>query len=124
MRKLRPTTRFKKDIKRAKSRGKDITKLEEIIKKIQTEIPLDPRNNRHRLSGSLAPIGSVISNLTGSSSGTRMRKKSDSSEPALMQTCFASNLGKDRSCQDRSHTLAESGWGAEDHGFPWGEGLC
>ena len=55
MRKLRPTTQFKKDIKRAKSRGKDITKLEEIIQKIQMETPLDPRNNRHRLSGSLAP---------------------------------------------------------------------
>ena len=52
---LRPTTWFKKDLKRVKSRGKDITKLEEIIRKIQTATALDPRNNRHRLSGSFAP---------------------------------------------------------------------
>ncbi len=55
MRRLSPTTQFKKDIKRAKSRGKEITKLENIIKKIRAGTPLDPRNKPHRLIGTLAP---------------------------------------------------------------------
>ncbi len=32
-----------------------MTKLEEIIRKIQSGIALEPHNNRHRLSGPLAP---------------------------------------------------------------------
>ena len=55
MRELLTTSRFKKDLKRAKRRGKDRDKLERIVKKIVAGEPLDPRHRTHRLSGDWSP---------------------------------------------------------------------
>lgn len=42
---------FKKDAKRAKSRGKDLLKLKEIVDQLIKKEPLDPKVNDHSLSG-------------------------------------------------------------------------
>ena len=51
MRKLYVTTKFKKDLKKIRKRGKDPDKLGSIIKKLIANEPLDLRNKPHRLSG-------------------------------------------------------------------------
>jgi len=55
MRELLTTTQFKKDLKRAKKRGKDRDKLERIVEKIVAGEPLDLRHKPHRLSGDWSP---------------------------------------------------------------------
>ena len=55
MNKLHLTTQFKKDVKKAKRRGKDTAKLQEVIEKIATGTSLDPRHKPHRLAGQWAP---------------------------------------------------------------------
>ena len=47
------TSRMKKDIKRAKKRGKDISKLVNVLKLLQTGTPLPEIYNDHALSGEL-----------------------------------------------------------------------
>ncbi len=42
---------FKKDLKLAKKRGKDISQLKKIITKIVNEEPLLPKNKEHKLMG-------------------------------------------------------------------------
>jgi len=51
MRELLTTLQFKKDLKRAKKRGKDRDKLGRIVEKIVAGEPLAPRHKPHRLSG-------------------------------------------------------------------------
>ena len=48
---LHLTTRFKRDLKQATKRGKDIAKIENIIELLQTGQPLPPKNRDHNLSG-------------------------------------------------------------------------
>ena len=48
---LHLTTRFKRDLKQATKRGKDIAKIESIIELLQTGQPLPPKNRDHNLSG-------------------------------------------------------------------------
>lgn len=48
---LRTTSRFEKDIKRARKRGKDIGKLWKVVDRLLSKQPLDPRHRPHRLSG-------------------------------------------------------------------------
>ena len=45
------TTKFKKDVKRMLSRGKDGEKLADIIKKLVNEDPLNPSHKPHPLAG-------------------------------------------------------------------------
>jgi mRNA interferase YafQ len=45
------TSQFKKDFKKIKSRGKDISQLESIINKILNKEPLDIKFRDHKLSG-------------------------------------------------------------------------
>jgi mRNA interferase YafQ len=45
------TTKFKRDLKLAKRRNKDIPSLQDIMKKIEHEKPLEPRLKDHVLTG-------------------------------------------------------------------------
>ena len=51
MYKLRPTTRFQKDLTRVKKRGFDISLLTEVIRKLARGGPLPQKNKDHQLSG-------------------------------------------------------------------------
>lgn len=55
MRKLRTTTQFKRDLKKAGKRGKDPDKLRSIIAKLVAGEPLDLLNRPHRLAGDWSP---------------------------------------------------------------------
>ena len=48
---VRPTSKFQKDLKRAKKRGYDIDLLTDIIKKLAAGEPLLAKNKDHDLSG-------------------------------------------------------------------------
>ena len=48
---LLTTTQFKKDLRRAKRRGKNLEKLWSVVERLLSERPLDPRNRPHRLIG-------------------------------------------------------------------------
>mgnify|MGYP002518835005 CR=1 FL=1 len=48
---IRPTTKFQKDLKKAKKRGYNIDLLTEIIKKLADGIPLSQKNRDHQLFG-------------------------------------------------------------------------
>ena len=51
MRRLFVTTKFKKDLRKIRKRGKDTDKLRGIIEKLIANEQLDLRNKPHRLSG-------------------------------------------------------------------------
>ena len=55
MRELLVTSQFKKDLKKAKKRPKDLRKLETILDKLISNGVLDPKNRPHRLSGDWKP---------------------------------------------------------------------
>jgi mRNA interferase YafQ len=48
---LSQTNQFKKDIKRAQKRGKDLAKLKTVIDLLLAEKPLPPKNRDHQLGG-------------------------------------------------------------------------
>jgi len=50
------TTVFKKDMKRAKRRGKDRDKLKTVLEKLIKNEPLDIKYKAHKLSGNMAPF--------------------------------------------------------------------
>lgn len=45
------TNQFKKDLKLYKKRGKNLAKLDAVIKLLQEEKPLPPKNQNHKLEG-------------------------------------------------------------------------
>ena len=45
------TTQFKRDLRRAKRRGKDLDILWAVVERLVSRQPLDIRNRPHRLSG-------------------------------------------------------------------------
>ena len=51
MRSLRPSTAFKKDLKRIARRGYDLALLESMLSKLQAGTPLPPSNRAHPLKG-------------------------------------------------------------------------
>mgnify|MGYP003571165326 CR=1 FL=1 len=55
MREILVTSRFKKDLKKAKKRRKDLSKLEAVLDKLVASEALDARNKPHRLSGNWNP---------------------------------------------------------------------
>ena len=48
---LRTTTRFERDLKRADRRGKNLNKLWRVVERLLSRQALDPRHRPHRLSG-------------------------------------------------------------------------
>ncbi len=51
MRSIRRTTQFKKDVKRAKKRGKDLVKLKRLIETLMRGMPLAEKYRDHALGG-------------------------------------------------------------------------
>ncbi len=51
---LSQTNQFKKDIKRALKRGKDLAKLKAVVDLLLAEQPLPPKNRDHPLGGGWA----------------------------------------------------------------------
>ena len=51
MKTIRRTSQFKKDVKRMKKRGKDLSKLKEILEKITSGQALEPKIRDHVLVG-------------------------------------------------------------------------
>ncbi len=54
MKKLKPTTQYKKDYKRFRSNPKKIVKLFKILTLLQNEEPIPQENRPHRLTGNYA----------------------------------------------------------------------
>ena len=52
LRRIRSTSKFKKDLRRSKKQGKDIILAEKIITMLANDEPLPPKYNDHALSGS------------------------------------------------------------------------
>ena len=48
---LLTTTRFEKDLRLAKRRGRDVEKLWTVVDRLLAEYSLEPRHRPHRLSG-------------------------------------------------------------------------
>jgi len=55
MREIRTTSQFRKDLKKAKKRQKDLDKLEAILDKLVASETLEPHNRPHPLSGNWKP---------------------------------------------------------------------
>lgn len=51
---VRPTARFRKDVRRAQRRGYDISLLTEVVKKLAAGEQLPGKNKDHALSGDFA----------------------------------------------------------------------
>ena len=48
---IRPTSRFKKDLRLMKRRGKDLDKLEVVVDSLARDVPLVSENRDHNLRG-------------------------------------------------------------------------
>jgi mRNA interferase YafQ len=48
---LRPTKAFDRDLKRISKRGADLAKLRDIVERLRTRQPLEPRHRDHALAG-------------------------------------------------------------------------
>lgn len=55
MKRVSQTKQFARDIKRMKKRGKDLAKIQGIVKKLAQGNPLPPKNKDHALVGSWKP---------------------------------------------------------------------
>lgn len=51
MLKIKASTRFEKELKRALKRGQDEEKIKGVMKKLAAEIPLEPKHRDHKLTG-------------------------------------------------------------------------
>ena len=54
MKKLKPTSQYKKDYKRFRNNAKKLAKLFDILKLLQDEIPIPQENRPHMLTGNYA----------------------------------------------------------------------
>ncbi len=48
---IRPTSRFKKDLKRAAKQSRNINKLQQVIEQLAIPTPLPPKYKDHKLKG-------------------------------------------------------------------------
>ena len=55
MKRVSQTTHFSRDLKRMRKRGKDLSKLREVVKQLAAGKPLDPRLRDHALIGQWQP---------------------------------------------------------------------
>ena len=73
MYRIRPTTKFQKDVKRLKKRGYDLSSLTKVIQILADGKSLPPQNRDHALSGTyagfrechIAPDWLLIMNIRG-----------------------------------------------------------
>jgi len=54
MLKIRPSNRFKRDLKLIAKRGLDLSLLDDIVNRLAARQPLDPKNKDHALTGEYA----------------------------------------------------------------------
>ncbi len=54
MKRLKPSTQYKKDVKRILNNPRKLKSLQEIVNKLENEIPIPPENNPHMLTGDYA----------------------------------------------------------------------
>lgn len=54
MKKLKPTTQYKKDVKRILNNPRKLKALQEIVDKLKNEIPIPAKNKPHMLTGNYA----------------------------------------------------------------------
>jgi mRNA interferase YafQ len=55
MRQIKQSSQFRRDLKRAKKRGKDLSKLAAIVEALATDTPLDAKHVPHPLVGDWRP---------------------------------------------------------------------
>ncbi len=55
MKRVSQTTQFARDIKKMRKRGKDLGKLEAVVRQLAAGIPLDPKHRDHPLVGEWKP---------------------------------------------------------------------
>lgn len=55
MRQIKESTSFRRDLKRARKRGKNLSLLFAIVEKLATDIPLEDKHKPHPLVGSWKP---------------------------------------------------------------------
>jgi mRNA interferase YafQ len=55
MRTLSQTTQFSRDVKRMGKRGKDLRKLQEVVRRLAAGSPLEPKHRDHSLIGPWQP---------------------------------------------------------------------
>lgn len=55
MRQIKQSSQFRRDLKRAKKRGKDLSKLAAIVEALATDTPLDAKHGPHPLVGDWRP---------------------------------------------------------------------
>ena len=48
---IRPTSRFKKDLKRAAKQNRTIQKLQQVLEQLAIPAPLSPKHKDHKLKG-------------------------------------------------------------------------
>lgn len=65
MREVIRTNQFKRDVKLAEKRGKDVAKLREVILLLMNEAPLLPRYKDHPLAATGSTTATATSNQTG-----------------------------------------------------------
>ena len=51
MKRLQPTTQYRKDLKRIKNNPKKLTALKEVLKKLEKELPIPSEYQPHELHG-------------------------------------------------------------------------
>jgi mRNA interferase YafQ len=56
MRELIRTSRFRRELRRAARRGKDVRKIQDITDRLVASEPLDPQNNPNQLVGNWRPF--------------------------------------------------------------------
>ena len=82
------STQFKRDVKRAKKRGKDLSKLRTLLSLLIERRPLPASSFDHPLKGNWKGYGMFISNRTGCSFTEWLATNCILSVPAAMPTCF------------------------------------
>jgi mRNA interferase YafQ len=55
MKRVSQTNQFVRDVKKMRKRGKDLEKLEAIVRQLAVGIPLDPKHRDHPLVGEWKP---------------------------------------------------------------------
>ena len=55
MKRLSQTNQFSRDIKRMRKRGKDLHKLQEVVRQLAADSPLAPKHRDHPLIGPWVP---------------------------------------------------------------------
>ena len=55
MKRVSQTTQFGRDVKKMRKRGKDLAKLEAVVRQLAAGTPLDPKHRDHPLVGEWKP---------------------------------------------------------------------